>query len=295
MTAKPTAGRACGREHCAQLNWSVKMTMECNNTILEENRAYWSWRAPGYSEINREELTNGRHRRWKECLAGEIAAHFPGRSAETIRALDIGTGPGFFAILLAEFGCDVTAIDLTAAMLREAKNNAGEFADRIRFMEMNAEELSFDDAQFDVIVSRNLTWDLPHPERAYAEWIRVMKPGGLLLNFDANWYSYLYDDAAKEAYERDRANSAASNIEDRNVGENFDVMEEIARRVPLSGVQRPGWDLEVLRDLGMSVTSDDDVWQRVWSQEEKINFASTPMFLVRGRKQGAAAGPGLTI
>ena len=60
------------------------------NTILEENRAYWSWRAPGYSEINREELTNGRHRRWKECLAGEIAAHFPGRAAETIRVLDIG-------------------------------------------------------------------------------------------------------------------------------------------------------------------------------------------------------------
>ena len=72
--------------------------MENKNTILEENRAYWSWRAPGYSEINREELTNGRHRRWKECLAGEIAAHFPGRAAETIQALDIGTGPGFFAI-----------------------------------------------------------------------------------------------------------------------------------------------------------------------------------------------------
>ena len=254
------------------------------NTILEENRAYWTWRAPGYSEINREELTNGRHRRWKECLASELAAHFPGWAAETIRVLDIGTGPGFFAILLAELGCDVTAVDLTEAMLREARNNAGESADRIRFLEMNAEELSFDDAQFDVIVSRNLTWDLPHPERAYAEWIRVMEPGGLLLNFDANWYSYLYDDAAKEAYERDRANSAASNIEDRNVGENFDVMEEIARRVPLSGVQRPAWDREVLQALGVSVASDEDVWQRVWSKEEKINFASTPMFLIRGRK-----------
>ena len=254
------------------------------NTILEENRAYWSWRAPSYSEINREELTNGRHRRWKECLAGEITAHFPGRAAETIRVLDIGTDPGFFAILLAELGCDVTAIDLTEAMLREAKNNAGELADRIRFMEMNAEELSFDDAQFDVIVSRNLTWNLPHPEKAYAEWTRVMKPGGLLINFDANWYSYLFDDAAKAAYERDRQNSAERHIHDRNVGENFDVMEEIARHIPLSGVQRPAWDLEVLQDFGISVTSDDDVWQRVWSEEEKINFASTPMFLIRGRK-----------
>jgi hypothetical protein len=63
-----------------------------------------------------------------------------------------------------------------------------------------------------------------------------------------------------------------------------DVMEEIARRVPLSGVQRPAWDREVLQAMGVSVASDEDVWQRVWSKEEKINFASTPMFLVRGRK-----------
>ena len=58
-----------------------------DNTILEENREYWSWRAPGYSEINREELQNGRHRRWKECLSGEITAHFPDRASETIRVL----------------------------------------------------------------------------------------------------------------------------------------------------------------------------------------------------------------
>ena len=33
-----------------------------------------------------------------------------------------------------------------------------------------------DDAAFHVVVSRNLTWNLPHPERAYAEWRRVLVP-----------------------------------------------------------------------------------------------------------------------
>ena len=255
--------------------------------LLEENRQYWSWRAPSYSELNREELTNGRHRRWKECLRGEIAAHFPGRKADTIRVLDIGTGPGFFAILLRELGHDVTAIDLTAAMLEEAKVNAGEFADSIRFMEMNAQELDFDDDRFDVIVSRNLTWNLPDPDKAYAEWIRVLKPGGLLLNFDANWYAYLFDAKACEEYARDRAVSAARGIEDRNVGENFDKMEEIARHIPLSSERRPAWDLRVLHGIGgVTADADETAWDRVWSEEEKINFASTPLFMVRGWKCG---------
>ena len=258
--------------------------MVCDKTILEENREYWSWRAPGYSEINREELQNGRHRRWKECLSGEITAHFPDRAPETIRVLDIGTGPGFFAIVLAQLGYQVTAIDLTQAMLREAKANAGVLAGSIRFLEMNAEDLLFEDGGFDVIVSRNLTWNLLSPEKAYAEWTRVLKPGGLLLNFDANWYAYLYDEVANEGYELDRLNSAERGIEDRNVGENFEKMEEIARHIPLSGVHRPAWDFRVLRGCGVAVDADEQVWKRVWSEEEKINFSSTPLFLVRGVK-----------
>ena len=253
----------------------------CLETILEENREYWTGRAPGYSEVNRLELSTAQRQRWKDCLHTEISEQFPGRNPGDIRVLEIGTGPGFFAILLCELGYDVTAVDLTPAMLAEATKNAGALAGGIRFMEMNAEALSFEGGCFDAVVSRNLTWNLPHPEQAYREWVRVLKPGGLLLNFDANWYAYLFDDAAQAAYERDRANSAEQGIRDQNVGDCFDVMEDIARRVPLSSIRRPAWDLEVLSGFGLYCEADDQIWQRVWSEEEKLSFASTPMFLVR--------------
>ena len=71
---------------------------------------------------------------------------------------------------------------------------------------------------------------------------------------------------------------------DQNVGENFDVMEDIARRVPLSNIRRPAWDLALLRSLGLHAEADEQIWQSIWSEEEKLNFSSTPLFLVRAVK-----------
>ena len=255
-----------------------------NKTILEENREYWTGRAAGYSEVNRLELATIQRERWRSCLREEIARHFPACRSEELRVLEVGTGPGFFAILLRELGYAVTAIDLTPAMLEEAKKNAGALSGEICFMEMNAEALTFPAQCFDAVISRNLTWNLPHPARAYAEWARVLNPGGLLLNFDANWYAYLFDESAQTAFERDRANSAEQGVWDQNVGENFNVMEDIARRVPLSAIRRPAWDLAVLEKLGLKAEADEDIWRKLWSEEEKLNFASTPLFLVKARK-----------
>ena len=252
--------------------------------ILSENKAYWTSRALGYSEVNQAELETEQRKKWRDCLHGEIARQFPGIAAAQLRVLEVGTGPGFFAILLCELGYDVTAIDLTPAMLEEAKKNAGDMADSIRFMEMNAEALDFEDASFDAVISRNLTWNLPHPDTAYAEWARVLRPGGLLLNFDANWYAYLFDEKAHAAYDQDRVNSAEQGVLDQNIGENFDEMEKIACRVPLSEIRRPGWDLQMLSGLSLQCEADEQIWRSVWSENEKISFASTPLFLVRARK-----------
>ena len=63
------------------------------------------------------------------------------------------------------------------------------------------------------------------------------------------------------------------------------AMEEIARQIPLSPVKRPEWDVRTLRRVGArSVRTDCKIWSRVWSEVEKINYASTPMFMVRAVK-----------
>ena len=69
-----------------------------------------------------------------------------------------------------------------------------------------------------------------------------------------------------------------------NVGDDFDRMEDIARQIPLSRIQRPAWDIEKLSDIGLSVKTDVNIWERVWSHQEKTNFASTPLFMICGYK-----------
>lgn len=248
--------------------------------LFEANRTYWSQRSTSYSDVNKEELAGISRHNWASVLHEEICSHFPSRSPESIRVLDIGTGPGFFAILLAELGYSVTAVDVTPEMLDEARENAGELAQRIEFREMNAEDLCLPDDSYDAVVSRNLTWNLPHPEKAYSEWHRVLRPDGLLLNFDSNWYGYLFDETARQNYEADRASSAELGLGDQNVGENFDVMEDIARSMPLSVLSRPEWDISVLSGLGFTVSADEDIWKKVWTIQEKTNFSSTPMFMI---------------
>ena len=255
--------------------------------LKDENEAYWTNRASGYSEVNKDELRTQQKAVWTCELTEQIEAAFPGVAPENLRVLDMGCGPGFFSIILARAGYRVTAGDYTPTMLDEARTNAcNEGVEQaIDFCRMDAENLEVTSDAFDVVVSRNLTWNLPHPERAYTEWLRVLKPGGLLLNYDANWYAHLYDAELRRAYEADRQATQDAGIKDEYVGTDIDAMEDIARQMPLSPVERPAWDEGVLRELGAAqVEVDPQVWERVFSPEERVNYASTPMFRVKARK-----------
>ena len=250
--------------------------------LLSEIESYWTTRAEGYSEVNHKELIGMQKGAWLEVLKGQ----FPEKAKDEIKILDIGTGPGFFSVILAEAGYKVTAVDYTQEMLDTAKRNAGNLCERISFYKMDAQNLEFEDDVFDVVISRNLTWNLKDPKRAYEEWCRVLKPGGKLLNFDANWYGYLYDEEKRLSYEEDRKSVESEHLDDHYLCTDIDRMEKIALQMPLSSINRPSWDRKFLKENGFeSVAVDTGIWQRVWSQEEKLNYHSTPMFMISAVKE----------
>ena len=249
--------------------------------LLHSIGQYWTRRAPSYTDVIKKNLADG----WDQVWADELISHFPDGGDRPLRVLDIGTGPGFYAIILARRGYEVTAVDYSEGMLREARRNAGALAEKIRFARMDAQHLAFADSSFDAIVTRNLTWNLPDPAGAYREWMRVLRPGGALVNFDANWYAYLFDENKQQEYRRDRANTRRAGVEDHEAYAESDMMEGISRMLPMGRLRRPQWDLDTLNALGFSaVNADVSVGKRLWNPEEKINYASTPGFMVWATK-----------
>jgi len=253
--------------------------------LLKDLEVYWTNRASGYSKVNRDELDGSQHENWKKWLSNEIKKVFPESMNSSLKILDVGTGPGFFAIILTEMGYSVTAIDYTEAMLDEAKKNAGDLVDKIDFYRMDAQNLDFPEESFDVVISRNITWNLDRPFDAYKSWHRVLKDGGLLLNFDANWYGHLFNEDLRKAYFEDRLKVSKSGVEDHYTCTDIDTMEDMALKMPLSPVNRPNWDERVLNEIGYSkVSYVCDMGKEVWSETERINYASTPMFMVKAIK-----------
>lgn len=272
-------------DRAGKIKKKKKEAEDMEQELLQEIASYWGTRAEGYSEVNEKELAGSQREAWLHVLEEQ----FPEKKKEEMKILDIGTGPGFFPMILSEAGYTVTAVDYTEEMLEKAKENLGKYTkyglERVTLQRMDAQNLEFADETFDVVISRNLTWNLEKPEQAYQEWMRVLKPGGVLLNFDANWYGYLYDEEKKEAYEADRKKVEEQQLDDHYLCTDIDRMENIARQVPLSAMERPAWDTKVLESLGVcSIQTDSEIWKRVWSEEERLNYASTPMFLVRAEK-----------
>lgn len=266
------------------------------NNLKNEIHDYWTNRARGYSEYNQQEMADARRTMWRDKLLSLLGNQFPEKEPKEIKILDVGTGPGFFAILLAEAGYQVTAVDYTEEMLKEAQSNAGGLAECIVWKTGDAQALDVESNSFDAVVTRNVTWNLPRPDLAYKEWLRVLKPEGVLYNFDADWYGHLYNEEKRSSYEKDRRQTEEQNVEDYYSGTDIEKMEEIARQVPLSRLERPKWDLETMQKAGfLDVFCDEKVWKEVWTEEEIINNSTSPIFLLTGRKRDAFHLKNITV
>ena len=239
--------------------------------IGQRVKDYWTQRSHDFGTVRKNELENEMGQRWLH----EIERFLPeGRSLDI---LDVGTGTGFFAILLAEKGHRVEGIDLTPAMLEEARTLAKQRNLDITFREMDAQNLAYPDCTFDVVISRNLTWTLPDPERAYASWFRVLKPGGVLLNFDAAYAAHVRSHSVQNR-------KVAPDSPYGHVGMT-DALQQENDAITLSmdiGQARPEWDGEVLTRVGFqSCQTDTQVGKRLLGE---LDLTTAPMFGIFARK-----------
>lgn len=102
---------------------------------------------------------------------------------DTKRMLEIGSNTGFTSVNMSLLtGCEVIGIDPNPPSVDEAKAYAKELnADKVSFQTASALTLPFDDASFDVVWSSNVTSFIGDKNQAIAEYLRVLKPNGILV------------------------------------------------------------------------------------------------------------------
>ena len=230
-----------------------------------------------YNRYIIEELNSFRKNAWKK----QITDHF--NEKKGLHILDVGTGPGFLACILAEEGHKVTAIDNSEGMLSHAKENALSLGVSPEFLLMDVNVLSFSDDTFDIIVTRNVTWTLEYPERVYEEFRRILKPQGMLLIYDANWHLHFYDDELMKKV-RQREQDYFEKYGRREVVCEDD--KEYFDSAPLTRIFRPIWDIGILKDkMGMKVSVQEDIGQYLYEQWEKELYGESPLFEICAVKQ----------
>jgi SAM-dependent methyltransferase len=97
--------------------------------------------------------------------------------------LEIGSGTGYFSLNLVQLGIveRLTATDISPGMLIRLSETAKALGVEASTVTAEAEELPFDDASFDIVFGHAVLHHIPDVERAFAEFRRVLRPGGAIV------------------------------------------------------------------------------------------------------------------
>jgi SAM-dependent methyltransferase len=121
---------------------------------------------------------------WNTAFVGEVLCEEVDLRAGQ-RVLDVACGTGNVALSAARRFCDAVGVDFVPALIERARERAA--AERLpaTFEVGDAENLPFEDASFDVVLSIFGSMFAPDQEKAAAGLVRVCRPGGRIGL--ANW------------------------------------------------------------------------------------------------------------
>jgi SAM-dependent methyltransferase len=99
------------------------------------------------------------------------------------RSLEIGAGTGYFTLNLLRAGLitEATCTDISPGMLATLRTNAERLGLEVQTEQVDAERLPFADESFDLVLGHAVLHHIPDLDRAFAEFERVLAPGGTVL------------------------------------------------------------------------------------------------------------------
>jgi ubiquinone/menaquinone biosynthesis C-methylase UbiE len=146
--------------------------------ILDVNRRYHDVAAEDYDakwgisfgEIGRRQVL------------GKVTKLLGERPGPFARSLEIGAGTGYFSLNLVQDGVigAATCTDISPGMLETLERNAQELGLEVDTAACDASALPFEDESFDLVLGHAVLHHLPDLDRAFAEFRRVLAPGGTL-------------------------------------------------------------------------------------------------------------------
>ncbi len=118
-----------------------------------------------------------------EQVTAKVRKALGGKPGHYSRSLEIGSGTGYFTLNMMRAGLieQATCSDISPGMLATLQANAQSLGLEVHTEAADAERLPFADESFDLVLGHAVLHHIPDLPRAFAEFARVLAPGGTLL------------------------------------------------------------------------------------------------------------------
>jgi SAM-dependent methyltransferase len=226
-------------------------------SIADDIRGFWDVDAATYDQaVGHRPRSTAVWAAW----TGVVQRCLP---AAPVRVLDCGAGTGFLSVIAARLGHHVTALDVSAEMLKRLKDAAARERLEIDVIVGSAHEPP---RGFDAVMERHLLWTLPDPLQALRAW-RQAAPGGGLLLVESIW-------GEVDSIERIRSHGREWLRRMKSIPPDHHASypQSVRAGLPLGGGTPPSRVIELAMEAGWQCPRLERLWDVEWAATADLPF-----------------------